>query len=87
MAKVARLADYRAKNSTHNLEDWQAAFKEYLESEERSDNTISSYISDLKSFIKWFEKTQGSSFHPRLEQHLTYVTTSASLPRNINPQV
>ena len=35
MAKVARLADYRAKNSTHNLEDWQAAFIEYLESEEQ----------------------------------------------------
>ena len=66
MAKVARLADYRAKNSTHNVEDWQTAFKEYLESEKRSDNTISSYLSNLKSFIKWFEKSQGLLFHPRL---------------------
>jgi integrase/recombinase XerC len=66
MVKVARLADYRSKNSTHNSEDWLAAFKEHLESEERSDNTISSYLSDLESFIKWFEKTQGSLFHPRL---------------------
>ncbi len=52
MAKVARLADYRAKNSTHNVEGWQTAFKEYLESEKHSDNTTSSYLSNLKSFIK-----------------------------------
>jgi len=66
MVKVARLENYRSKNSTHNVEGWREAFKEHLESEERSDNTIISYLSDLESFIKWFEKTQGSSFHPRL---------------------
>jgi integrase/recombinase XerC len=66
MGKVARLGDYRAKNSTHNVEDWREAFREYLESEERSDNTINSYLSDLDGFAKWFEKTQGSSFQPRL---------------------
>ncbi len=66
MVKVARLADYRSKNSTHNVKDWLAAFKEYLESEERSDNTVSSYLNDLESFIKWFEKSQGLSFHPSL---------------------
>jgi integrase/recombinase XerC len=65
MAKVARLADYLQKNSAHNVDDWREAFKEYLESEERSDNTVSSYLSDLGSFAKWFEKTQGQ-FNPRL---------------------
>jgi site-specific recombinase XerD len=58
MAKVARLADYLPKNSAHNVEDWREAFKDYLESEERSDNTISSYLSDLDSFVKWFKKTK-----------------------------
>jgi integrase/recombinase XerC len=64
MAKVARLADYLPKNSAHNVEDWREAFIEYLESEERSDNTISSYLSDLDSFVKWFKKTQ-EPFNPR----------------------
>ena len=66
MAKVARLVDYRPKNSAHNVDDWRRAFIEYLESEERSENTISSYSSDLDAFVKWFEKSQGTSFGPRL---------------------
>jgi hypothetical protein len=32
MAKVARLADYRPKNSAHNVEDWREAFIDYLDS-------------------------------------------------------
>jgi integrase/recombinase XerC len=64
MAKVARLVDYLPKNSAHNVEDWREAFKEYLESEEQSDNTIFSYLSDLDSFVKWFKKTQ-ELFNPR----------------------
>jgi site-specific recombinase XerD len=52
--------------TTHNVEGWREAFREYLESEERSDNTISSYLSGLDAFVKWFEKSQGTSFHPRL---------------------
>jgi integrase/recombinase XerC len=89
MGKVARLVDYRSKNSTHNVEDWREAFIEYLELEERSDNTISSYLSDLDSFVKWFEKTQGTSFHPRLVTALDLrdykrLLTQKYKPRSVN---
>lgn len=65
MAKVARIADYRPKNSAQNVEDWREAFIEYLDSEERSDNTIINYLSDLEGFVKWFMKSQ-EPFNPKL---------------------
>jgi site-specific recombinase XerD len=64
LGKLLKLADYLPENSAHNI-DWVAAFREHLEEEERGDNTIISYLSDLKIFTKWFIKTQGD-FAPNL---------------------
>jgi integrase/recombinase XerC len=64
LGKVLKLADYLPENSAHNI-NWVTGFREHLEEEERSDNTIISYLSDLKIFTKWFIKTQGD-FAPNL---------------------
>jgi integrase/recombinase XerC len=69
MAKVARL-QIISENSTHNVDDWREAFREYLESEERSDNTIINYLSDLDSFAKWLK---------RLKDNLIPVVTAIDL--------
>jgi integrase/recombinase XerC len=65
LGKLLKLADYLPENSSHNKVDWREGFREYLEEEERSYNTITSYLSDLNIFVKWFDKTQGN-FAPNL---------------------
>jgi integrase/recombinase XerC len=65
LGKLLKLADYLPENSSHNKVDWRKGFREHLEEEERSDNTITSYLSDLNIFVKWFNKTQGN-FAPNL---------------------
>ena len=39
-------------------------FSETLRAEARSENTIQSYLSDLKHFAEWFEGTNGEEFKP-----------------------
>jgi integrase/recombinase XerC len=65
LGKLLKLSDYLPENSSHNNVDWRAGFREHLEEEERSDNTVNSYLSDLDIFAKWFKKTQGD-FAPNL---------------------
>ena len=65
LGKLLKLANYLPENSSHNKVDWREGFREYLKEEERSDNTINSYLSDLIIFAKWFQKTQGN-FAPNL---------------------
>ncbi len=65
MGKVARLADYRPKNSTDTIDDWRKDWGMELEANERSPNTIRNYLQDINSFVKWFEETQGA-FSPEL---------------------
>jgi hypothetical protein len=44
LGKLLKLADYLPENSAHNI-DWVEAFREHLEEEERSDNTIAGHES------------------------------------------
>ncbi len=65
LGKILKFTDYLSKNSAHNTIDWRQGFIESLEEKECSDNTISSYLSDINAFVKWFEKEQGE-FLPKL---------------------
>ncbi|MBD2018526.1 tyrosine-type recombinase/integrase [Microcoleus sp. FACHB-53] len=69
MGKVARLADYRPKNSADDFDDWQKDWRMELEADERSPHTIRAYLQDINGFIKWFEQTQGP-FSPELITNL-----------------
>jgi len=56
-------------------------FTETLRAEERSENTVQSYLSDLKHFAEWFEGTNGQAFKPEaimpidIGQYKSYLQT------------
>lgn len=42
--------------------DFWKEFEDDLFNQDRSENTIRSYLSDLKHFVCWFEQTNGETF-------------------------
>src|SRR5512137_1613145 len=66
-------------------------FKQYLIKQDRAENTIRGYISDLKHFSRWFKETNGEEFSPELltstdvRQYRQYLqVTQKAKPNTIN---
>jgi len=89
LGKVLNFNDYLSKNSTHNSVEWRQGFIESLEEKECSDNTISSYLSDIDAFVKWFEKEQGE-FLPKfvtaidIRDYKRYLVEKDYKPKSVN---
>jgi len=68
-------------------------FKEFLERENKSANTIKSYISEVKLFLKWLEETEGREikidevFTGDIKAYKEYLLSRRKAPNTINKKI
>lgn len=68
-------------------------FKEFLERENKSANTIKSYISEVKLFLKWLEETEGREikidevFTGDIKSYKEYLLSRRKTPNTINKKI
>lgn len=67
-------------------------FEEYLHSEEKSHNTISSYLLNVKAFLKWFDESRNTEFtqlhRENVKDYISYLKTiKQSKPKTINTKI
>lgn len=67
-------------------------FEKYLIKDKKSPNTISSYILNVRQFLKWFEESKGVSFNrlhrENVKEYLSFMkTVKQSKPQTINAKV
>lgn len=68
-------------------------FKEFLERENKSANTIKSYISEVKLFLKWLEETEGREikidevFTGDIKAYKEYLLSRRKTPNTINKKI
>ncbi|WP_263560129.1 tyrosine-type recombinase/integrase [Paenibacillus polymyxa] len=68
------------------------AFEEYLRQEEKSLNTIKSYILNVNGFMKWFDESKGMEFkklhRENVKDYISYLKTVKKLaPVSINAKI
>lgn len=46
------------------MNDYLQDYRDYLHDQDKSENTIKAYITDLRSFSQWFQRMTGEPLHP-----------------------
>jgi len=61
------------------MTNYLSTFEESLQAEGKSPSTVRGYLSDMRSFARWFEETTGESFGPEAVTALDVHTYKAHL--------
>jgi integrase/recombinase XerD len=67
-------------------------FKQYLEAEGKSENTIKGYIQSINGFLKWFDESKGVEFrklhNENVKEYVSYLKTiKQAKPKTINTKI
>jgi integrase/recombinase XerD len=67
-------------------------FKQYLEAEGKSENTIKGYIQSINGFLKWFDESKGLAFtilhNENVKEYVSYLKTiKKATPKTINTKI
>jgi integrase/recombinase XerD len=67
-------------------------FEKYLINDEKSQNTIKSYMQHVRGYLKWFEDSKGTTFNKlhreNVKDHISYLkTVKKGSPATINAKI